>query len=259
MQRKLGMYAECLGKNTDGLELIKSVGFQAVFTCFYKRKDIETLRTKCDNLGLSFDFIHAPFENINSMWQDGDDLPIYNALKESVLSASEFKVPIICIHVSSGWTPPPITDVGLKRFDELIDLAAKNGVIVAVENQRLLDRVDFFMKRYAKSTNVQFCYDCGHEHCFTENVEFLKLFGDRLVCTHIHDNTGKPESGDNDAHLLPFDGNIDYKAMMKDLDACGYKGSLMLEVSKRRYGDAFTDEEFLIQAFDRIKKISLLK
>ena len=262
--RKFGIAAECLGNIPQKVELIKSAGFEAIFTGSYTRKEVEKYKKYSDGCNLDYSFIHAPFGNINSMWLEGEEyLAIYNEMKESVISAGTFGVPVVCIHVSSGWTPPKINEVGVGRFEELFELGYKNNVVIAIENQRLPSYLAFFMDRYKNNPTVKFCYDCGHEHCFTEGVEFAKLYGDRIACTHVHDNMGVSlDAGAfTDTHLLPFDGNLDFKKMKDGLDACGYKGGLTLEVSKKnKYFnyENLTDEEYLKKAYDSLKRISLL-
>ena len=264
MKRKLGIGAECLGDSPKNLELIKKAGFEAIHTGSYTLEKVEKYKTAATELKLDYDFIHAPFFNINSMWSDGEEYAgIFEAIKESIVSASAFEVPTVCIHVSSGWTPPAISDIGLERFDEIVDLGLAKGVRVAIENQRLPEYLAFFMARYQSTSNVGFCYDVGHEKCFTEGTDLLSLYGDRLLCTHIHDNFGSSEdrSAKTDLHLLPFDGNIDYRPMMVSLDSCEYKGSLMLEVFKRNpFKDyaRLSDERYLEQAYHSLVTMSNL-
>ena len=103
---------------------------------------------------------------------------------------------------------------------------------------------------YGKDTNVGFCWDVGHEKCFADSMEYMPLFGDRLVFTHIHDNHLQP---DGDEHLLPFDGLIDYNRTTELLKKSGYTGTLMLEIdephkSSEKYSDLsleqFTDKAY---------------
>ena len=119
------------------------------------------------------------------------------------------------------------------------------------------------MERYEKIPEVGFCYDAGHEHCYTRTVHYMDLYADRLFCTHIHDNHGreKDDWSDPDEHLLPFDGNIDYADMMRRLDEAGFAGTLMLEIYDHR-SPAYREmgnEAFLRTAFERIQRISKLK
>ena len=107
---------------------------------------------------------------------------------------------------------------------------------------------------------MRFCFDCGHEHCYTKTVRWLDIFTDKVICTHIHDNHSRAMDDkvtDGDEHLLPFDGTYDYAQMMRKLDEYGYTGSLMLEIKNSipayKHMDA---REFIATAYERIKKIS---
>ena len=265
MNRKLGVVANCLTEKTeyDALDLIRSVGFDAVFSESNDPKTVCALREKCDKLGLSLDFLHAPFHGINNYWLPGDDyLELRRGIESSIDSAAAADVPLVVCHVSSGWWPPQICDVGLARFDALVDYANKKGVKIAFENLRKVGNLAAIMERYEKLPEVGFCYDAGHEHCYTRTVHYMDLYADRLLCTHIHDNHGreKDDWGDPDEHLLPFDGNIDYADMMRRLNEAAFAGTLMLEIYDSRRPDYRTmgNEAFLKAAFERISQISKL-
>ncbi len=265
MKRKLGMNADAIEKTSplSALDLLSAAGFDSFFVGAQPLEDILALKARADALGLSFEFIHAPFRGINVMWQEGDDyLPLYNGMKESIDAASAAGVPTVIVHLSSGWDPPAINDLGIQRYDALVAYAKERGVTVAFENLRALGNLAYFIDRYEHTENVRFCYDCGHEHCYTKTVPWLDLFTDRVIATHIHDNMGrgKEKVGDPDLHLLPFDGNLDYAKMMRKLDEYEYAGSLMLEVfdsSDERY-KAYSPEEFVATCYERIKRISEL-
>ena len=169
---------------------------------------------------------------------------------------------MVITHVSTKWDAPAVNDLGLSRYDELVLYAKEKGVILAFENLRMLGNLCVLVDRYAKFDNVRFCFDCGHEHCFTKSVPWLDIFTFKTCCTHIHDNHGRAWddfTSPVDEHLLPFDGTYDYAPMMRKLDEYGYTGSLMLEVfhSKPQY-EQMSPEDFLRTAYERIKKISTM-
>lgn len=261
MKRKLGIIAECID-GEDGLvslDRIAAAGFESTFTGKYDLPSVEKLVEKCKKLGLDMEFIHAPFGGINNMWLPGDGYKkIYDGMIESIDSAAATGIGAIVAHVSSGWKAPEICDEGLARYDAMVEHAAKKNVIVAFENLRKVGNVAYFVDRYEDAGNVKFCYDCGHEHCYTETVCFPDIFRRRMIFTHIHDNMGRDKNnpmGDPDMHVLPFDGNIDYAHMMRKLDEYGYSGSLMLEVSSHPYPGVDPDA-FVRDAYSRIEKIS---
>ena len=261
MKRKLGILANCIwGENpVQTLKKIKLHGFESFFSNDYDEETVLALQEEARKLGLDYEFIHGPYDGINEMWTSEQTPPIFHEMCTAIRSARKAGVKTVIVHVSSSENPPPICDLGLARFDQWVEFAKQNGVILAFENLRKFGNFAYLMQRYEDKENVRYCYDCGHERCYTVNVPFLEFLGDKLICTHIHDNRGKdlsrPDGGD--LHLLPFDGNIDYQKMMKGLNGANYQGSLMLEVFNLNYGSMSADE-FLADCYQRIKKISLL-
>lgn len=266
MKRRLGMNSDCYGGVSEEtmLGLMKEAGFHNFFTGPKElAKKIAPLKAKADELGLEFLFIHAPFDNINSMWLKGDDYKkVYDGMVETIDLASENGVPIAVIHASSGWKVPAISDLGLARYDALMEYAAKKKIVLAVENSRAIGNIAYFTERYEDNPYVRFCYDCGHEHCFTKTVQWMDIFCEKMVVTHIHDNFGRgaKKTGMPDLHLLPFDGNFDYAAMMRKLDKYNFSGTLMLEVfsGKHEMYQKMTPKEFVATAYERIEKVSRL-
>lgn len=261
MKRKLGIISECVAElnPVEALDKIKAVGFDSFFTGKIDIETVSALKQKGDSLGLDFEFIHAPFKNINSMWLDGDEyLTIYNGMITAIDSASACGVPTVIVHVSSGWDAPEINDLGLERYDRLVKYAQGKNVILAFENLRKVGNISYFVDRYENNPTVKFCYDNGHEHCYTKYVSMIDIFTYNIAATHIHDNMGRgrEKQGDPDTHLLPFDGNFDYEKMMRKLDEYEFSGPLMLEVFNHSIYKSLTPEEFISTSYDRIKKIS---
>jgi sugar phosphate isomerase/epimerase len=84
---------------------------------------------------------------------------------------------------------------------------------------------------------------------------------DRVVTTHLHDNLGytgtrdvKPAK-DPDFHMLPFDGNCDYKKAVSKLDEYGYRGALVLELGCETRPE-MSAEDFIKVAYERIKRVA---
>ena len=266
MERRLGIISSCVREipEVDALALIQNAGFSSFFSSerATDMQSVTKIRKRADELGLRYEFLHAPFQGVNAMWEDGEaSLRFLQGVLDSIDSASENGVPAIVLHVSSGWHPPQINDIGLARYDKIVEYGEKKGVVIAFENLRKLGNHAYLMQRYENSPFVKFCFDNGHEHCYTETVPYLDLFGKKLFCTHIHDNFGRPadKDADGDLHLLPFDGNYDFKKMIRKLDEYGYTGTLMLESGNwnERYTD-ISPENFLKTAYERAKKLSLL-
>jgi len=260
MKRKIGINADCIrgGFTYGNIKKLRDAGFEHYFIgdlsgSFGKYRDIG------ESVGMSFDSIHAPFKDINQMWLEGDGYrQIFGRMKLAIDTAANHSVPYVVIHISSGWEPPETNELGFSRYDQLVNYAEEKRVTVAFENLRTKTHLLEVIERYKDRKYVRFCYDCGHEHCYTQGIDWIKEFGDKLACVHIHDNFGYDRSTDPDAHLIPFDGNIDYADMVRRLDSVGYTGPIMLEVfnsSKPEYA-AMTEDEFFALCAERAKRIA---
>ena len=214
------------------LKVIAEAGFDAVFTLFDPLEGCDEIEShhfaeEAAKNGLYFECVHGPFAHINDIWKEGED---GDAMLGRLCACVDFcaaaSVPYAVVHLSSGKKPPRINDLGNARFDALVDLAIKRNVTLAFENQRILSNLACVFEYYKDVDNVRFCWDVGHEKCFAQGREYMPLFGDRLVYTHIHDNYCE-DNGDK--HLIPFDGKIDFEKTAKTLRESGFSGTLTLE------------------------------
>lgn len=263
MKRSFGITNDCLPGlygTAEEIKKIRDAGFEHFFSSYFDEKTVYGQKNTGEKIGLQLDFLHAPFAGVNDFFKDSEEDPkIFREVMESIDSASACGIPLVVMHVSSGWTPPKMNEIALSRFDRAVENAAKKKVKIAFENIRETERLAIIMERYKDLSNVGFCYDCGHEHCYTETVDFLQRYGDRILCTHLHDNFGRDKEDpmkDADYHMMPFDGTMDYADMMRRLDACNYQGTLMLEIDKKGKYLEKSDEEFLRISYERLQKIA---
>ena len=252
--RKIGINLHAVEGLTDE-EYIKemaAVGFSAMFSGVLEDDRQAEVGELCARYGVAYETIHAPFNTINNMWRDGEaGEATYGDLTHTIDNCALAGVPITIVHLSSGMNPPSITDIGRDRFDRLVNYAEAKNVKIAFENQRMLANIAWAFETFRQDT-VGFCWDCGHEFCFTPGRHYMPLFGGRLICTHIHDNN---VVFDEDCHFLPFDGKADFGYVADTLRVSGFKGSLMLEIGNRvRYG-SMDPREFLKKAADAAGKL----
>lgn len=258
--RKLGINFNSVSDISDEaqVKLIAELGFSAVFTEMSDLKHHFELADLFARNGLQYETVHAPFGRINNIWLDkeeGDAME--KELTDCIDICEKVGVPVAIVHLSSGLTPPPITDIGRKRFDNVIEHACRKNICLAFENQRMLANISWVFETYGADKKVAFCWDCGHEGCFTPGREYMPLFGNRLICLHIHDNYCE---FDKDMHMIPFDGKIDFEKFTGHIRASGFDGSLMLEVFKD-FAPVYQDissEKFLERAYkaaDKLRKI----
>lgn len=253
---RLGINLEAVKglNNAEYIKTIADLGFSATFTDMTVTKNVLEIAELCQSHGITYESIHAPLINVNSIWQDGiNGERVLQIMTDCISVCCEAAVPYVIVHLTSGCFPPDISPIGCERIKSLVDFAADKKIKIAFENLRALPQLDWAMKEFKNNNTVGFCWDLGHENCFTRKVDFLSLYGDQLICTHIHDNYKRRWK---DMHILPFDGRINYKKAAKSLKATDFSGTLMLEVfaeNHRRYKH-LTPQEFLQKAYFSIKK-----
>ncbi len=258
--RKLGCYAGAIKDNDiiENLKLIKNAGFDSTFLSWDDGIDIDEAVDYSKSLGLEIEFLHAPKDTANDIWEVGDDGDKYTEkLRRCIKTAAKYKISTVVLHTTTGIKVPKTSPIGLLRFKKLVIEAERQGVKLAFENIKIVRNFSVVLE-YFKNENVGFCYDCGHENCFTPGFRFMKLFGDRAFCTHIHDNYGLGESKEihnrDDLHRIPFECSIDFMRVCEDIKQSGYKGSLMLEI-KYSKEEITSPNEFFNKAYNAAFKL----
>lgn len=233
-------------------EIIAKHGFTNTFIGGLDPKMREIIPILKQN-GIRCENVHAPFSHINDIWREGaEGNAMLDELLETVNRCSELEIPIMVVHLSAG-KAPRISDIGYERLARLMERADKNGVTVAYENQRFLANIAFALEEFPQA---KFCWDTGHESCFTEGRRYMPLFGKRLAALHIHDNEAVYNA---DLHLIPYDGRISFDRVAKEIAESGYDGSLTLELSRKksdRY-NAFSPDEYYSRAAKAANKLRL--
>lgn len=255
---KLGLTIDCCtnAKQTpaEAADLLAKNGFET----FFLESENPRLRGYMEAaraVGLVAESLHAPFDGINAVWRAGADGDrMLDRLMESLTICAKYEVPVVVVHLSSKEDAPNLNDIGTERFDRLIQRSKALGVKVAFENQRKLANIAYMFERYP--SDIGFCWDVGHESCFTSGREYMPLFGKWLSELHIHDNFGVYNG---DEHMIPFDASIDYTRVARHIaSAKDYRGSLMMELFKNKSGryNGMTDEEFVSRAAAAARRLN---
>jgi sugar phosphate isomerase/epimerase len=107
-------------------------------------------------------------------------------------------------------------------YAAIAQIRAFAGVEVLVENIpneiSTLERIEEF-KRLSQVPDIGVCYDTGHAH-----IQGIEGGLENIRTTHIHDN-----NGEKDEHLWPFEGTLDWPALIEKLVLANYKGPFMFE------------------------------
>lgn len=230
------------------IELMKENEFETTFA-MADLKNICGIIEDVQSAGIIFETLHAPFSHINDMWKE-DDCGMLSELLDSVRLCAKYFIPVLVVHLSAGRPAPTINDFGNRRYDTLVEEAQKYGVKIAFENSRCVGSIAAALERYP---DVYFCWDVGHEYCFTPGMAFLPYFKDRVGALHLQDNMCQL---DRDLHLIPYDGLIDMESVTKRLAKSSYQSSIMLELG-RKHSDIYTNlspKEYYKRAAEAARK-----
>ncbi len=257
MDYKLGCssWGKTADERVEVIKLLAETGFDTVMLPIWLHdtegvaRMVEAVRAN----GMTVDELHAPFNNINHIWYDEDwcDETMETLLK-SVDICADLGVDTVVIHDSSGRIGPDMSNAGLARFRRVFEHAAEKGVRPAMENLR---RTNHLARIFHENRDlpVYYCWDSGHELCYTPGVDHLALFPEKLVCTHIHDNSGVYMMDD---HWLPFDGKTNWERKAQLIKESGYTGALTMELARPLAKYDISDKEFAAEAMRRIKRFA---
>ena len=202
--------------------------------------------------GLCVENVHLGFSKANEIWTDNlVSEEVVKGYECSIADCADYNIPTVVLHLTSGYNPPLPSTKGLDRIKSLVEIAEKKQVNIALENLKRPEYQEFIFSNI-QSERLGFCYDSGHENCFTKGTDLLPKYGSKLMTLHLHDNDGTA-----DQHQIPGEGKIDWKLINQKLKATGYSGAIALEVTNEfsRYQGKETPEEFLRRAYLAAKNI----
>ena len=134
-------------------------------------------------------------------------------------------------------------DSSLQTWGPLIDVAEKQGQILAIENvfEETPDTLLLLLNSF-ESPYFRFCFDTGHHNVFSKLPlsVWLDALGKYLAEVHLHDN-----HGDSDEHLPVGEGTFDFNQFFALL-------------SEQRLSPVYTiephEEEHLQRGLDAVRK-----
>lgn len=227
------------------IDLLADAGFSAISPGWQRDVDLENTVQWARSRNLTIQSLHGPLRGMPAMWsQDSETArPILQDLMQSATDCAGFDIPILVVHPWNGvdytFRQPSLC---FDHFDALVTHAQTAGIYIAFENLEGPEYLAALMDRYTGCRTVGFCWDSGHELCYTQGWDFLSRYGDRLMMTHLNDNlgitdpAGRPQ-GTDDLHLLPRDGIVDWEDTVRRLRTAKRQEILNFELKIRPKGD----------------------
>lgn len=265
--------------DADLLRLYADVGFSSFFTGWVSEGDFNDrtadTAAKC---GLVWESIHAPFAGINDIWKEGEKGDAWVArLKAVADTCVRYGIPYMTVHATNvpqynnnGPCGSRFSQLGVDRFAEVVSYCGERNVKASFENvefpQKELETLIKELEKRGLEKGMGITYDVGHWNCYPCDLDFADAFGKHLIGTHVQDNFGVKDpqviTWDDDCHLLPFDGTMDYRKVGETLRRCNYQGTIILEISRTRVGmpwyKDYTVEQYFATAAERAAHVARL-
>ena len=229
--------------------------------CFFGdgwRDEIRRLDSLLKQNGLNCVMIHSPCYDLRISAEETDP-DMERAIFRSVEGASMLGAEIAAVHPRVAFRDG-VEDVersyayNARYFAPLVREAERLGCLIGIENMPTFPGWDmtFYTNRPSEHRRIVDCFgsaavcavwDFGHAALANDDpVSALKTLGTRSKGTHVHDTRGQ-----NDDHLTPLLGTIDWESEMKALAQTGFDGYLTMEL---HYDDICRDA-------DRIRDFTL--
>ncbi len=196
--------------------------------------------------GLTLHSVHAPITDslIKGVWgtpysnASADAKKRAQAVQEAehalnIARTLPYRYLVVHVGVPDEYASPGdnAREAARRSVEELATRAAENGVKIALEvvpnalstPESLVRMIDEELELPA----VGICMDVGHAHVMSGDVaDGIETVSGHLVTTHIHDNDGR-----KDLHLTPFQGNLNWAAMLMAFQKVGYDDVLLMELA----------------------------
>ena len=188
-------------------------------------------------------------------------------LKSNIDVASLMEIPMAVIHpivwYSSEVSYGDWVRANMAFLAPLVEYARGKGIKLCIENMpsdretsdnHLYGSCALNISALAEKLGAGICFDVGHANIsgykLSEQMEILK---GKIDVMHIHDNMGK---GKKDAHLLPFDGTVDWQDVAFGMRRSDFVGILDVEVTAWALpGDSETRSDFGGKVLSRAERL----
>jgi sugar phosphate isomerase/epimerase len=212
---------------------------------YHDPRCVEALSAWLAESRLELHSVHAPIMDslVNNTWGRAystairDESTRQTTIREieaalSIASVVPFK--FLVVHLGLPASQMPGTDdnrrdAAIRSIENIHQLAEPLGVRVALEvmpndlstASALVDLIE----NHVDFPDLGICMDVGHAFILGDPAEAIETASGHLVTTHIHDNRRQ-----QDDHVVPFEGGIDWASTMMAMEKIGYDGVSMFEV-----------------------------
>lgn len=224
--------------NSEIFEAYKNAGIRGMEISLCKN-DLDTLdfveaKRLADEYGVELWSLHLPFGPFEMI-----DISLSSLANNTVKylcslidKAAAIGIGVMVVH-SSGEPiaeedRPARLECAKRSLYTLAEYANERGAVIAVEDlpRTCLGRNSSeILELISVHPNLRVCFDTNH--LLSENIhDFIMKVGSKIITTHVSDYDAI-----NERHWFPGEGVIDWKQLKADLDAVGYDGYWLYEIS----------------------------
>jgi sugar phosphate isomerase/epimerase len=207
---------------------------------FHQTQQVQDARKLMEEFGLRPLSFHAPFaDRIDiSSWDEGVRNNSIDELRLACDAAKELGTEYIVLHPGPEKErnlPPhewyPRMELAAASLNAVANHCSELNLTLLLEN--MLPHLMFghisdlmYLLGAIKSTNVGTCLDTGHAFLSGDLPRVANKLSGHLSMIHANDNCGKW-----DDHLPPGDGDIEWRALLRQLVREDFDGTFVLELS----------------------------
>jgi sugar phosphate isomerase/epimerase len=242
---------------------IGHAGWDGIFTDWSETVGLAEYARIAKENGLIYQSVHAPFDKVDKIWEQGEE---GDAVKERLIrcvrETAAVGVDMVVMHAIIGFDKYRPTNIGVRRFSEIVQAAEAANVRIALENTEGIVYLDTLLEAFSDSPTVGFCIDTGHEMCYNKSADLIGKYGNQLIATHLNDNmkiTEQTITWLDDSHLMPFDGLANWSDIAARLRFAEYQGPLTFELTSKSKPHRATHDRYSTLNFDEFVTLALRK
>jgi sugar phosphate isomerase/epimerase len=202
---------------------------------------LQDVKSICGDAGLAIDSIHGVFGDAYDPSSPDESVRRFaiDTYREEAAVALELGGPMVVVHPSPllAMAPEDLNEAAeheapLRRsLEDLARAGEELGVVYLIENLPPntwigSDSIALgAMVRDIDSPHLRMCFDVGHAYINGAIANQLAGCADVIEYLHIHDNDGQ-----EDSHLMPGDGHIDWSSVGENITRHAMNSPMMLEV-----------------------------
>lgn len=199
--------------------------------------EVESFRLLKQDLCLDF-LCHGPREG-----DPNDREGLEKGYLPNILSLLPFMeslgMSLLTIHL---WLDPRFIRKEILDYKEtflrrVLEETGEKGITLCIEN--LSEDASALERFFSKFPTLNLTLDLGHGELLSttnSSYSFIEAMPERIRHVHLHDNRGG-DSYLDDLHLIPGEGIVDLKDILKKLVAAGYERTITLELEPAEIKD----------------------